>query len=294
MTEVALPVLPRRPRSDYIDRKPGAHTNDAKGWFQGYPKRMPLDMRAVVEVVRDLEGDVLDRTFRVTADKRLAEHVGLALAMIQEVGYPLIGAAEVNVSGGKQGGVGSYANRAIKTNDGREVPSEHSRAKAWDLWTRSNPQRWSKTGKPIPFASTWHPLAVRIVVAGDFEWGGHFHDMSRGRYIDAMHIQYRLRPENVAASTARMIAEYEAIMAELEPEQPPEEPDVTIDEIKALQRALNAVGTNPALVVDGDYGALTKAAVDGMPALVASQVAAAEADAKDATKDAAVQAVSSI
>lgn len=295
MPEAVIPVLPKRARGDYIDRKPGPFTNDPNGWFEGYPKRMPLAMRAVVEVVRDLPGDELDRVFRVQADRRLAEHVGLALAMIQEVGYPLIGAQEANSRGKKQGGVGSYSPRFIKTNDGRKVASEHSRAKAWDLWSRSNPQRWSRDGKPVAFASTWHPLAIRVVVAGDFDWGGHFHDMTKGRYIDAMHIQYRLRPEDVAASTARMIAEFEKIKAELEPDPiPPEDPDVTSDQVKALQRALNAAGAHPPLPVDGVYGPMTEAAVLSLPDVVATQVDAAEAEARDVTKEAAVQAVSSI
>jgi hypothetical protein len=250
-----LPVLPFRGREEYVDRKPGKHTNRPRGWLPGWPDGVPYSQLAVVEVERPLDG----RVFKVRVDRRLAEHVGLFLAMIQEVGHPLIGAGEVNVEGGKQGGVGSYANRPIKTNDDRRIASEHSRGKALDLWTLSNPQRF--TDRPHRLRSTWHPLAVRIAVAGDFEHGIHFHDMSSGTYSDPMHVQYRLRPEDVPGSTQRMVDEYERIRAELEPEEPDDMTPEVRERIKALQRFLNERGANPPLEVDGDFGRLTEAAL---------------------------------
>lgn len=245
-----LPVLPYHGREAYVDRKPGRHTNRPRGWLPGWPEGVPSSQMAVVEAERPLDG----RVFRVRVDKRLAEHVGLFLLMAQEVGLVLIGAEEVNVAGDKQGGISSYMNRPIKTSTGRVVPSEHSRAKAIDILTRSNPQRSTTT--PHRLRSTWHPLAVRLAVAGDFEHGIHFHDMTGGTYSDPMHVQYRLRPEDVPGSTERMVADYELIRAELEPEE-----DVTPEQVKAVQRTINAAGRKPPLAVDGIFGPGTEAAL---------------------------------
>lgn len=277
-----LPTLPYYLREDYVDRLPGEYTNRPRGWYPGWPDGVPSPQLAVVEVQRPHDG----RVFRVRVDRRLAEHVGLFLAMIQDLGPPLIGAAEINVEGGRQGGIGSYANRPIKTSSGREVPSEHSRGKAIDLWTLSNRQH--STATPHILRSTWHPLAVRLAVAGDFEWGGHFHDMTGGTYSDPMHIQYRLRPEDVPGSTRRMAAEYEVIKAELEPED-----TVTPEDVKLLQRQLNALGADPQLAVDGDFGPMTRAALKSIQGTVAATtaeiVAKAVDDARAAPESALVQ-----
>jgi hypothetical protein len=252
----------------------------------------PEDM-AQVTVTRP--GD--DRTFRVRVDRRLAELTGLLLAMMQEVGYPLIGALEVatrpNGDHVKQGGVSSYSNRPIKTNDGTRIASEHSRGLALDVWSRSNPQRW---GQNVPFSSTWHPLAVRLAIAAGFEWGGHFWDLRpKGTYIDAMHLEYRWSPEDVANSVVQLKAEYLAIRDELEPEQPPEEPEVTPAQVKVLQAKLNEAGlANPPLVVDGVYGPLTESAVVAIPASVDAQVGMAKADTKEAAKEASTTAIDAV
>jgi hypothetical protein len=233
--------------------------------------------------------------FRVSVDKRLGDLVGLLLGMIQEVGYPLIGASEENEKGGKQGGVGSYANRAIKEQGPDTKPSIHSSALALDLWSRSNPQRW---GDRVAFSSTMHPLAVRLFAAADFYWGGWFWDISNATYLDAMHIEYNLKPGDVAASTARLKAEYKAITGETEPGNPPTPPDpggdVTPEQIKVLQTQLNKVGTSPPLVVDGTYGPKTETAVIGLSALVEGQIDLAETSTKEDTKADAIEAVSGI
>lgn len=286
----ALPFLPRRPRSAYINRRPGRRSpGDARGWHKGWPAGMePGDLVAVITTRPD-DG----RTFRVRVDRRLGALVGLLLAMIQEVGYPLIGAQETTTTptgkAVKQGGVGSYNNRPIKTQGGDDEASEHSRGLALDLWSRSNPQRW---GREIPFASTQHPLAVRLFVAAGFEWGGHFHDLRpRHTYIDAMHIEYRGRPQDVAQSIATLKAEYQAITGELEPAPEPEEPDVTPAQIKVLQAKLNEAGTNPPLVIDGVYGAATESAVVALPGTVSTQVEAEAAEMKEAAKQASSAAI---
>lgn len=293
MTEpFAVPFLPRRPRTAYRDRIPGRRSSgDARGWHKGWPEGMAAaDMKAVI-AIRPQDG----REFRVRVDKRLAELVAALLAAIQEVGYPLIGALEVATKPGggtvKQGGVGSYNNRPIKTNDGTEVASEHSRGLALDLWSRSNPQRWSSTGN-APFSSTWHPLAVRLAIAAGFEWGAHFWDLKpEHSYIDAMHIEYRWSPEDVANSIAQLKDEYRRIQDELKPPAPPEDPDVTPKEIMELQAALNAAGTNPPLLVDGDYGPLTRAAVNALPGTVQAQVDIAELAMRNNARDAAAGAI---
>jgi hypothetical protein len=255
-----LPVLPVRGREEYPDRNPQPpHTNKPRGWHPGWPAGMPAGSLAVVETPRKLDGKI----FKVRVDKRLAEHFGLFLMMIQEVGYPLIGADEVNVNGGKQGGIGSYNNRPIKGDGGNDVASEHSRGKALDIYTRSNPQR--STTNPHRLKSTWHPLAVRLAKAGDLEWGGHFHDMTNGKYSDPMHVQYRKWPEHVAASTAAMEAEYERILDEL---FPPEDPGVTPEQVKLLQQQLNELGADPQLTVDGVFGPVTQAALESITGVV--------------------------
>jgi hypothetical protein len=280
MSEAVIPYLPRRPRSAYIDRTPGRRiSGDRRGWGKGWPEGTPLANRATVVVQRDLPGDSLDRVFRVqasTAHPRFPELVGLVLAGIQEVGFPLIGAQEValrpNGRTEKQGGVGSYNNRPIKAQGGKLTASEHSRAIAYDLWSRSNPQRWDEQGR-LRFWSTWHPLAVELVVAAGFEWGGHFWDLYDGTYCDAMHIEYRGAPASVPTAIERYLAKYAEVWARLHPEQPtepapPEEDAMSKADVLLIQQKLNEAGHSPPLLEDGVLGPITRAVIEALPALV--------------------------
>lgn len=267
MTE--LPVLPRRPRSDYIAAPSRIARRTAagkRGWFAGWPDACtPASQRTSLNIVRPADGKV----FSPQIDKRLAQLFTVWLDSSQEFGYPLIGALEANVQGGKQGGVGSFVCRAIKHSNPPQ-PSNHSSATAFDLYTRSNPMLINSAG--VRFASTIHPLMVELAAAADIYWGGWYFDTSRGTYCDAMHFEYMARPEDVPASLARLNAKVKEIRDRLTP-KPPED-DVTPAQVKLLQETLNSLGAQ--LVVDGSFGPITEAALRALPTRVTEQVKAAE------------------
>lgn len=291
-----IPVLPRRPRSDYIDpptriqkRTPAGKRGWAAGWPDACPRGSTL---AVLSIPRP--GD--DKVFHPDCDARLADLFTEFLTFGQELGYPLIGALEANALGKKQGGMGAFSCRAIKGSNPPQ-PSNHSSGTALDLWTLSNPMRVGyfangEVGKPVEFVSTIHPHLVELAAAADIYWGGWYWDNDHW-YVDAMHFEYMRRPQDVAASRKRLRAKAAEIRKRLAPE-PPEDPIVTPEQVMLLQTKLNALGTNPALAVDGDFGAATEAALQGVDALVAAQVAAAEAAERTETKQEAVNAVSAI
>ena len=220
-----------------------------------------------------VDGSTDGKTFHPNVDKRLEGLFTEWLMASQEMGYPLIGAAERNGAGGKQGGIGGFSCRAIKGSN-PPVASNHSSGTAIDVYTRSNPQRWSERG-PVRFASTIHPHMVELAAAADIYWGGWYWDTSKGRYVDAMHAEYAMRPENVAESLARLRAKADEIRKRLAPQQP-EEPDVDAEQVKELQRTLNRLGAAPQLVVDGVFGPLTEAAMRKTPERVEAQIAEAE------------------
>lgn len=209
-TQYVVPVLMRRPRSDYTSPPERiAHRTSAarRGWFAGWPDHCPtLAARQSAEVVRQQDG----RVFRFSVDKRLTQLFAEWLTYSQELGYPLIGAREVNANGKKQGGTGSFSCRAIKGSNPPQ-PSNHSTGTAVDVYTRSNPQRW---GDALRFWSTIHPYMIELAAAADIYWGGWYWDTSQGTYMDAMHFEYMGRPEDVAESLARLRSTYEAIRAQ--------------------------------------------------------------------------------
>jgi hypothetical protein len=282
-----LPVLPRRPRTDYIappSRIANRTTARRRGWYAGWPDACPpTSARTTVVLTRPSDA----REFRLQIDDRLATLFATWATMFQELGHELRGAGEPSANGKLQGGVGSYVCRAIKGSEPPR-PSNHSTGTAWDLWTRSNPQIW--TGA---FVSTIHPEVVELAAAADIYWGGWYWDARRD-YVDAMHFEYMARPGDVTASLTRLKAKYAEIVKRHEPDEPDEEGDVTPEQVKALQANLNAVGTQPPLVVDGVYGPMTEAAVAGLPTLVVGQVDSAETSASAQTKQAAIEAVAAI
>lgn len=289
---IEVPFLPRRTRDAYPN--PPAliakrTTAKSRGWFEGYPDGLPVSARGKARVARPID----DRVFELTLDARLVELFSTWLAFAQELGYPLIGADEVAVKPNgdtvKQGGVGSYFNRPIKTQDGRIFPSNHSNGTAVDLYSRSNPQRW---GAGIGFWSTQHPVSVDLAAAADLYWGGWYGDKSEAgiTYIDAMHFEYMRRPPDVADSLRKLKARYAALR--------PEEPDVSKDDVKLLQSMLNGLGAEPLLVVDGDFGPITRAALNALPATVQAKVNAAVAenttDVAAQVKEAAKEAIDAV
>lgn len=293
MTDPVFPTLPRRPRSDYVNpptRIATRTTAKRRGWYAGWEDNCPpASARSRVVLIRPSD----NHEFGLVVDKRLAGLFGAWADAFMYLGHELRTARELSANGKAQGGNGSYVCRAIKGSDPPR-PSNHSSATAWDLWTRSNPQIGRTMDRIVPFVSTIHPEVVELAAAADIYWGGWYWDTTNHRYVDAMHFEYMRRPEDVAGSLARMTAVFAEIKARHEPDPAPEEPDVTTDEVKALQIALNAIGTQPPLVVDGKYGPVTHAAVLNMPKLVANQVDAAEVAASTTTKQAAIDAVSAI
>jgi hypothetical protein len=236
------------------------------------------------------------KTFRPSVDKRLGELFSEFLRMSQAIGYPLIGATEANAQGKKQGGVGSFACRAIKGSN-PPAPSNHSSATALDLYTRSNPQYWSEN---VRFASTIHPNMVELAAAADIYWGGWYWDTSKHKYLDAMHFEYMLRPSDVASSLARLRDKFKQLGGSGGGTPTPPTPiptpggDVTPAQIKALQKSLNDAGTTPELVIDGVYGPATETAVIELPNTVSEQVELAESTSKADTKEAAKVAIDAI
>lgn len=284
------PVLPRRPRADYVNAPKAIArrtTAGRRGWFAGWPdKCTPGSSRTELAITRPQDG----RVFRPEVDKRLAELFTLFLNASQEFGYPLIGAMEENANGRKQGGVSSFFCRAIKGSNPPQ-PSNHSSATALDLYSRSNVMLYAE--RPVPFVSTIHPHQVELAAAADIYWGGWYWDNDHN-YVDAMHFEYMKRPADVAASLASLKAKRQEIHDRLNPPPPPEDPDVTPQEVKELQMVINQRGHMPPLAVDGDYGPLTRAAVLNLNTLVDTQIEMAETAASAATKEDAITAVQAI
>jgi hypothetical protein len=246
--------MPRRQRSEYID-PPAliARRSEAvaRGWMAGWPDRCPSGDQVIrVDVVRyPADG----RVFSVRVDRRLGPLIAAFLGAAQRVGYPLVGADEVNVAGDKQGGVGSLNCRAIKGSN-PAAPSNHSTGTALDLWSRSNPLLRNAAG--VPFRSTIHPAVVELAAAADLYWGGWYWDASKTR-VDAMHFEYMRRPADVSDSLRKLDARYKELA---KPTVDTGGTDVTPEQVKALQTALNkALGTT--LVVDGKYGPATTTAL---------------------------------
>jgi hypothetical protein len=243
MTDYVVPVLPRRPREQYINtpsRLQSRPSAKRRGWFAGWPDNCPTAAaRTNIAVVRPQDG----RTFNMSVDTRLAHLFRLFLEFSQDVGDPLIGAQEVNANGGMQGGIGSYVCRAIKGSNPPQ-PSNHSSATALDLYTRSNPMRIGRLangqmGAPVTFVSTIHPHMVELGAAADLYWGGWYWDRTHPDtgnhyYVDAMHFEYMKRPQDVEQSVIRLKNTYADIKKRLEPEEP-EDPEFMSEDIKLVQ-----------------------------------------------------------
>jgi hypothetical protein len=173
------------------------------------------------------------------------------------------------------GGQGGMACRAIKGSDPK-VPSNHSSGTAWDCNTKGNPMILDDAGVPVSqkrFVSRQSPVLIRLAGAARIYWGGWYADRQSG-YSDAMHFEYMARPEDVAQSLKDLDAEYERIHAEL---FPPEEPPVDAEQVKAVQQAINDLGWQPPLLVDGIYGPITTAAVQAVADRVATEKAQLQA-----------------
>jgi hypothetical protein len=96
----------------------------------------------------------------------------------------------------------------------------------------------------------WQPEAARA----DHEWHDHLSFWRDTEFIDKRPLFYDFFG--------------------VQPSPPPEEPPVDIDQVKAVQQAINELGWDPPLLVDGIYGPITTAAVQA----VAEKVQAEQAE----------------
>lgn len=260
---MALPVLPRHSRDEYVDppdRIARRTSAKSRGWFAGWPDNCPPGTaRATVALVRPETAAYAGRTFNLSFDKRLNALFDRWLNGAVSLGFIPMGAAEENAEGGKQGGIGSFVCRSIR---GSDQPSNHSSATAVDILTRSNPMLVSRDREPVPFRSTIPPVLVDLAAAGDIYWGGWYRDDTRW-YSDPMHFEYMARPEDVQSSLDRL----EARLRALKGSTPNGVEDVDAEAVRALQVALNNA-VDARLVVDGVYGPATARAVTDLPAKV--------------------------
>lgn len=185
----------------------------------------------------------------------LAPLAQLLLEQTVALGFPLAHAAHPD------GGLGSFVMRDIK--GGSTAPSWHSWCVALDLMTKGSPRR-----------NTWRsviaPEMVELWESAGWGWGGRFRNP-----FDPHHFEYRGRPEHVPADIERAKEAAARIARRREP-PPPE--DMTVEQVKAVQRSVNGVlemfGVKPLLVEDGDFGPKTTAAVEGLPTTVRTRTEA--------------------
>lgn len=238
-------------------RKPDWSTPDNRGW--GKPGRAGARKAFTVQSV--------DKTFQLVAMRKLADHAQFVLEGTVALGYPLLGVNHPD------GGVGDFVVRPVRGTT--DVPSWHSWNVAFDINSGGNKRAdyWRCT---IP------PEVVEFWLRAGFDWGGYF----RNPY-DTHHIEYCGRPSDVAADNVRA---REALAEILARRDPPEEPDMSIDQVKAVQQAMNDLGWTPPLVVDGSFRELTTGAVSGIAAKVRErQAAAAETARRDERRRGAAQ-----
>lgn len=178
---MTLPPLPRFNLDDYFPIPPRLRRPDGKvirrtlasrrGWGPGWPD---CQMSRLVRV----EANRINGTrFRAEA----APLFEFLMKASNALGYDIRKATETD------GGVGSFACRAIKNSD-PPAPSNHSWGLAIDQNTRSNPMR-------KVFRSTTPPDVVLLWESAGMYWGGRY--PVPPWFYDAMHFEYMGRPEDV-------------------------------------------------------------------------------------------------
>lgn len=145
----------------------GAPRNVANGWTGVYPGGVPAHLLGVARAAG----------VAVTVQSALVPMVEALLTATERAGYDVL-----------PGQTWGYANRAIR---GSSTPSNHSRGKAVDINSATNPMQSS-------FRTDIPPRVVAMWEACGWFWGG--------RYLnrpDAMHFEYLGRPSDVAQDTRR-------------------------------------------------------------------------------------------
>jgi hypothetical protein len=183
--------------------------------------------------VKRPDGATFKRPFR----RELAPLVELLVQGAIDLGL------EIRKNDEPDGGFSTYNCRSIR---GSTQWSWHSWPVAFDLNSKGNPMQSTSTA----WRSTMPPWFVTVMESAGFYWGGRYTN------ADAMHFEYLGRPTDVATDTVNA---YRAIAAL----KPPPEDTVTPEQVKALQSLLNAPPFSAKLVVDGIYGPMTDAALQG-------------------------------
>lgn len=179
---VDLPALPRFKKTDYSPvpdrlRRPDGRIirrtyPNRRGWGAGWPHAQTNKLQRVVA----------NRINGIRVREEIAELVEYLIKATNALGLDLRKTAE------KDGGIGSFANRAIKKSNPPR-PSNHSWGLALDLNTKSNPMR-------KVFMSTMLPKVIELWESAGFYWGGRY--PVPPWFYDAMHVEYMGRPEDVA------------------------------------------------------------------------------------------------
>lgn len=164
----------------------GVNVNADHGWgdYQ-WPGGVPSSLLGTTNYQQKTG---LKQVVRVTVRKELVPLFELAAA-IADVKYQY----QIFVVGpdGKPWGPWSYENRVIggTTN----VPSNHSRAKAWDVNAPNNPQSFTfQCDMPPGLVADWESIGLC--------WGGRY---GGGTKFDTMHFEYGYSPADVAGHISR-------------------------------------------------------------------------------------------
>lgn len=255
---MTLERLPRYAQADYQPIAPRANVKRTQPSLRGWGE--PCDTANQVKVTmapRPRDGKVFNRPFR----KELAPLFKFLVDATHELGA--LTGFEIRTNDEPDGGFSTYACRPIRDSTSY---SWHSWPVAVDINSSGNPLRYDGG-----FESRQPPWMVDLWESAGWYWGGRY---VSGR-VDAMHFEYLRSPADVATDLANAQAAYERIKLVLAPPPPPvpEVPDPAEVEkqlaaVKALQAALNEVGVDPPLVVDGIAGPKTLAALDGAKSLL--------------------------
>jgi hypothetical protein len=255
-----MTALPTFPRSAYINPpmelsllrnlKPAQH-----GWGRGWPDDCPKSAQLVTPaIVRPRDGLSMGRPVRRELAPLFTKLFTYSMELAPEW--------ELRTATEPSGGQGGAACRAIKGSN-PPTASNHSTGRAWDCNTKGNPMRVGRNGAAVDFISRQPPVLVELAAAALCYWGGWYWDTRHAKtgnryYVDAMHLEFVGRVSDVPRAIAQLDAKYQALRPQPEPE------GLTVDQVKAVQEAINALGWQPPLRVDGRYGALTDAAVNGI------------------------------
>jgi hypothetical protein len=234
-----LAPLPTFKRTDYGPKAPRVADKrrtypHRRGWGSGWPNCQ-----------RNLIHQYDANRINVRVRDEIAPLIVYLIKASNALGYDIRRTAEPD------GGVGSFACRAIKNSDPQR-PSFHSWGLAIDQNTKSNPMR--KT-----FRSTTPPEVVNLWESAGFFWGGRY--PVPPWYYDAMPFEYLFRPQDVArdldnAQNAFLrLSGSDELYAQLQKDDEGNLPSM----VRVLQFRLNQHGAT--LEEDGDFGAATDKAV---------------------------------